>query len=115
MHKEKRVLCVAILAIGFAIAGNPAHAGVIGKTWGHTKAIANVGVVKPTRALGGFAKRVLQDPIGASGRAIKTGWIKTYHGACWVSKKSEPLVPGVNLVTAGTNMVISAKAAGVKF
>lgn len=72
-------------------------------------------VWKPVRAMGAWAKKFAHDPMGATWDATKTAGRKTYNGACYLSRKSEPLLPGAQLTAAGAQAIISVKAAGGRF
>lgn len=70
---------------------------------------------KPIKATGVWVKKFAHDPMGVTWDTTKTAGRKAYNGACFISKKSEPLLPGAQLTAAGAQAIISVKAAGGRF
>ena len=108
----KTIISLAVLIV---VSMCPAKAGILKKQVNHSKAMTKTIIWKPVKAMGVWVKKFAHDPMGATWDATKTAGRKTYNGACFISKKSEPLLPGAQLTAAGAQAIISVKAAGGRF
>lgn len=103
------------LVVLIVVSTCPVKAGVITKQFNHSKAMVKTLAWKPIKATGAWVKKFAHDPMGVTWDTTKTAGRKAYNGACFISKKSEPLLPGAQLTAAGAQAIISVKAAGGRF
>lgn len=108
----KTIISLAVLIV---VSTCPAKAGILKKQYNHSKAMMKTLAWKPIKATGVWVKKFAHDPMGVTWDTTKTAGRKAYNGACFISKKSEPLLPGAQLTAAGAQAIISVKAAGGRF